>query len=309
LVLSLMSNRVCWDCENLEEHRITRRMTAGYTQTFLAIILIGLLAAYFQHYTERYMNISTATEIFLIFAIMFAVLQAISGIAMIQQCGYGAPGQMPETVHALLKVVIAFGIVAFGFACRSIYISRRISFGPFFDPLLVAIQSFVIINFIVSLYLSFASSSGVLNWDNYNTTIGDRAKGFIFGILQLIFSIVLFGLLAGLLQGLTANDREYTESINVAGKYMVWFGMLFAVLEFFAGCTMLESGTKKLSGLNPSSVSVINKVTLAIGALAFGFTCRHINLHERFEPDGPKEPLVHAIEAFIILNFFAFVGD
>jgi hypothetical protein len=211
---------------------------------------------------------------------------------------------MPETVHALLKVVIAFGIVAFGFACRSIHTSRRTSFGLFPDPLLVAIQSFVIINFIVSLFLSYASSSGKLSWDNYNTTVGERAKGFIFGILQLIFSIVLFGLLAGLLQGLTANDREYTESINVAGKYMVWFGMLFAVLEFFAGCTMLESGTKKLSGLNPSSVSVINKVTLAIGALAFGFTCRHINLHERFEKqEGPKEPLVHAIESFIILNF------
>jgi hypothetical protein len=237
---------------------------------------------------------------------MFAVLQAVSGVAMIQQCGYGAPGQMPETVHALLKVVIAFGVIAFGFACRSIYLTRSRDDRPESGASahLIAIQSFVIINFIVSLYLNYASSHGVLNWDNYNTTIGKRTKGMIFGVLQLIFSIVLFGLLAGLLQGLTANESESTQSINAAGKYMVWFGLLFAVLEFFAGCTMLESGTKKLSGLNPSSVSVTNKVTFAIGALAFGFACRHINLYQRFGREGARQPLVHAIESFIIINFF-----
>lgn len=301
LIVSLVSQKAHWDCDNIEEHRITRRMTAGYTQFFLAIILIGLLAAYFQQYTERFMYITATTEIFITFAIMFAVLQAVSGVAMIQQCGYSAPGQLPETVHALLKVVVAFGIVAFGFACRSIYVSTHGT--PWASAHLISIQSFVIINFLVSLYLTYASAHGILNWDNYNTTIGSRAKGFIFGILQLIMSIVLFGLLAGLLQGLTANEYESTDSINAAGKYMVFFGLLFAVLEFFAGCTMLESGTKKLGGLNPSSVSATNKVTLAIGVLAFGFACRHINLYERRGYEGPRSPLVHAIEAFIILNF------
>jgi len=69
---------------------------------------------------------------------------------------------------------------------------------------------------------------------------------------------------------------------------------------------MLESGTKKLGGLNPSSVSVVNKVALALGALAFGFACRHINIHRRRGEgaDAPREGLVHAIEAFIIINFF-----
>jgi hypothetical protein len=268
----------------------------------LAVILIGLLSAFFQWYTERWLVVTAATEIFLVFAIMFAVLQAVSGIAMIQQCGYGAPGQMPETIHALLKVVIAFGIIAFGFACRSIYVTTHSVYSA--SAHLIAIEAFVIINFIATLYFAHASSAGRLNWDNYNTTIGDRAPGFIFGVLQVIMSIVLFGLLAGLLQGLTANETDSTSSINVAGKYMVWFGLLFAVIEFFSGCTMLESGAKKLGGLNPSSVSVTNKVALALGALAFGFTCRHINLHERSGIDGlPREPLVHAIEAFIILNF------
>jgi hypothetical protein len=272
----------------------------------------------------------------LVFGIMFAVLQLISGVSMIQQCGYNAPGQLPETVHALLKVVVAFGVIAFGFACRSIYLSTH-SYG-FYDtglgsstngniasntlggglnnnglggrgynsasPHLISIQSFIIINFLVTLWLTWASSHGTLNWDNYNTKIGKRTKGMIFGVIQLIFSIILFGMLAGILQGLTGNDPDSYNSINIAGKYMIWFGLLFAVFEFFAGCTMLESGTKKLGGLNPSSVSVVNKVALALGGLAFGFACRHINIHRRNNIQGPREALVHAIEAFIIINFF-----
>jgi len=55
----------------------------------------------------------------------------------------------------------------------------------------------------------------------------------IFGVIQLIFSIILFGMLAGLLQGLTGNDPDSYNSINIAGKYMIWFGLLFAVFEFF----------------------------------------------------------------------------
>jgi len=34
LIFSMVSATLCWDCENLEEHKITRRMTAGYTQFF-----------------------------------------------------------------------------------------------------------------------------------------------------------------------------------------------------------------------------------------------------------------------------------
>jgi hypothetical protein len=267
----------------------------------LAVILIGLLSAFFQFYTERWIVITATTEIFLVFAIMFAVLQAVSGVAMVQQCGSGAPGQMPETIHALLKVVIAFGIIAFGLACQSIYATTHSVY--YASPHLVAIESFVIINFIACLYFSHASTKGNLIWENFNTSVGRRLPGFLFGVLQVVFSIVLFGLLAGLLEGLTANESDSTSSLNVAGKYMVWFGLLFAVLEFFAGCTMLESGAKKLGGLNPSSVSVTNKVTLALGALAFGFACRHINLGERAGVDFPRTPLVHAIESFIIINF------
>jgi len=247
---------------------------------------------------------TASTTILINFAIMFAVLQAISGVTMIQQCGKGAPGQMAETVHGLLKVVNSFGVIAFGFACWSIYITTHSPMAAGTSPHLIAIQSFVIINFIFCLYLSYASAHGMLNWDNNNTTEGKRIKGHIFGFAHLIFSIVLFGLLAGLLQGLTANDSDSTKSLNAAGMYMVSFGLLFSVLEFFAGCTMLESGSKKFGGMNPSAVSVTSKVTLAIGALAFGFACRHINLFDRKGSQEPRTPLVHAIESFIIINFF-----
>jgi hypothetical protein len=240
---------------------------------------------------------------FLIFAILFAVLQAVSGVAMIQQCGRHAPGQRGEVVPALLKVVNSFGVIAFGFSCRSIYLSSQSS--PLPAAHLVAIQSFVIINFIFCLFVACATSYNYLNWDNYNTTEGQRKSAALFGVLHLIFSIVLFGLLAGLLQKLTANEQGAIDSLNAAGEFMVWFGLLFSVLQFFAGVSMLERGTtKKFIGLNDSSVGVTSKVALAVGALAFGFACRHINLFDRKGTNGAHTDLVHAIEAFIIINFF-----
>jgi len=261
------------------------------------------LAGYFQLETEGFIkDVTMATYTLVHFAILFAVLQAVSGLAMVQQCGKYAPGQTAETVPALLKVANSFGVIAFGFACRSIYLSSQTS--PLPSAHMIAIQSFVIINFIFCLVVAVATAYNILNWDNQNTSSGKRWSGKIFGLLQTIFSIVLFGLLAGLLQGLTALEKDALDSINAAGEYMVWFGLLFSVLQFFAGCTMLEIGTKKFKGLNTSSVNATNKVALAVGALAFGFACRHINLFDRKAPTGPHTDLVHAIESFIIINFF-----
>jgi len=292
---------VNWNCENQEEHKITHRMGAGYTQFVLAILLIGLLSGYFQLLTEgQGVNLLASTNMLITFAIMFAVLQGVSGVSMIQQSGK-APGQQGESVYALLKVVNSFGVIAFGFACRSIYVTTHSISGA--SAHLVAIESFVIINFFFCLYLAYAFAHGVLTWESGDASTGKRIKGMPFGVLHLIFSIVLFALLAALLEGLTANEVESTSSLNAAGTYMVWFALLFAVLEFFAGCTILESGSGKLAGMSPSAVSVTSKVTLAIGALAFGFACRHINLFDRKGVQEARTPLVHAIESFIIINF------
>jgi hypothetical protein len=241
-----------------------------------------------------------STHLLLLFAILFAVLQAMSGVAMLQQCGRHCPGQLGETVASLLKVVNAFGVIAFGFACGSIYISSQSS--PLPSAHLIAIQSFVIINFLYCLVVAYGTAYNHVNWDSQNTTTGKRWSGTVPGIVQTIFAIVLFGLLAGLLQKLTASEKDAMDSLNAAGEYMVWFGLLFSVLQFFAGVTMIEVGLKKFSGVNSSSVSATNKVALAIGALAFGFACRHINLSDRKGQTGGEQPLVHAIESFIIIN-------
>jgi len=174
----------------------------------------------------------------------------------------------------------------------------------------IAIESFIIINFIYALFTAWATHHGHLNWDNENTVQGKQHKGHLFGVLQAIFAIVLFGLLAALIEDLTSANGDATKvGLNAAGPWMVMFGLLFAVFEVFAGFTILEHGSKKMPGLSPASVMVTNKVAWAIGALAFGFACRHINLGERKDmPSGDHTPLVHAIESFIIINFFLTAG-
>lgn len=302
VALFLSLTKINWDCENAEDHKVTRRLAATYVQLDLALILIGLVAAYFQLTTGGYYTeVTGADNYFLCFAILFGVLQGISGVAMLQQCGHIAPGQAPETVHALLKVAIAFGLVAFGFSCRSIYLSTH--GGTFGSPHMVAIQSFVIINFIVTVFLSWMTSSGCLCWHHDHPFEGKRTKGIAFGVAHVVFSIVLFGLLAGLIEKTTGGDEGALKSLNNAGMYLVMFGLLFSVLEFFAGITMIQSGTKKFHELDASTVATVSKVTLAIGALAFGFACRHINLGIH-TAGGSETPLVHAIESFIIINFF-----
>jgi hypothetical protein len=267
--------------------------------------LIGLLASWFHLWTEGYPIQNTPlVNLMNGFAIMFAVLQASSGLTMMQQCAPAAPGQMGEVVPALLKVVNAFGVIAFGFACRSIYVTSSASPPP--PAHLVAIESFIIINFLYSLLCSYSCTHGVLVWESENTVSGKQMSGAIFGGLQTVFAIVLMGLLAGLIQKLTSADGDAAKvNLNAAGNWMVMFGLLFSVFELFAGFTMLEHGSKKLAGLGPSDVSVSNKVACAIGALAMGFACRHINLFDRKESAGGENtPLVHAIESFIIINFF-----
>jgi len=304
VILILSLTKVNWECENLEEHRMDAKLLMAYTQFGLSILLIGLLAGYFQLWTEGEPVLDTSiVNLTAGFGILFAVLQCVSGASMIQQCGTLCPGQVGETVSGLLKVVNSFGVIAFGFACRCIYVTAPASPGP--SAHLIAAESFIIVNFFVSLACSYATAMDKLNWDSDNSIRGKRHGGLVYGLLQTIFAIVLFGLLAGLIEMLTeANDDMSSVSLNAAGPWMVLFGILFAVLEVFAGFTMLQAATKKMPGLNASTVDVTNKVAMAVGALAFGFACRHINLFIRKGASGNQSPLVHAIESFIIINFF-----
>jgi len=268
--------------------------------------LIGLLSGYFHLWTQGYpVELSPLTDLMTGFAILFAVLQAITGLVMMQMLGMGAPGQAGETVLGLLKVTNSFGVLAFGFACRDIYVTSQAT--PAASPHLIAIQAFVIINFFYSLLLSLKTAHGIFVWEQMAAPGTPKKAGPAVGGVQLVFSIVLFGLIAGLLENITGEGGNTSANgLNRAGSWMVLFGLLFSVLEFFGGLTMLT--LSKATLLDGSVANVVNKVTLAFGALAMGFACRHINLGIR---DGPpsgagadKTALVHAIESFIIINFF-----
>jgi len=272
----------------------------GYTLFFLALILIGLLSGYFHLWTEGFtVGLTPTTDLMTGFAILFAVLQCLTGLVMMQMLGMGAPGHASETILGLFRVTNSFGVIAFGFACRDIYITA-----PSSSAHLVAIQSFIIINFIFSLVVQFATVHGHFRWEQ---VAGSGKKlGPAIGAVKLVFSIVLFGLLAGITENVTADQGNTAKNgLNAAGSWMVLFGLLFSVLEFFGGITMLSLAKAAL--LDASVAHVVNKVTLAFGAVAFGFACRHINLGcANGPPQGAgadKTAIVHAIESFIIINF------
>jgi len=245
----------------------------------------------------------------LVFGVMFAVLLAMSGFTMYQQVMRKAPYQNEETVSALLRVTLAFGVLAFGFSCRSIYIGLPDGVQHDQRALYTAIQAWVIIDFFLALFVHWDVrfhdwSSGVLVAGNLNSGV--------FSLLQLVFGIVLIGLLAAEMQNYTGqgtNPDPAKVGLNGAGMYMVGFGLIFAVFETAAGFAMLERAFASIKALgSANAVFVTNKVALAIGVLAMGFACRHINLFIRdgapAGADSSSVQLVHTIESFIIINWF-----
>jgi hypothetical protein len=245
------------------------------------------------------------------FGVLFAVLQAMAGLTMYQQCTRLAVGQNVETVLATLKVALAFGILAFGFACRHIYLGVPTEASRDATALVIAIESFIIINFILTLFCHYEARKHA--WEalpENREAIEKKQKPTAFGIVQTVLAIILFGLLAAEAQALTADSESNPRRVglNAAGVWMLGFGLIFAVFEAIAGFTMIEQMTKKLHGSSPNAVLVTNKVAVAVGFLAMGFACRHIHLFLKFgaPSESPEESvrLVHAIEAFLIINAF-----
>jgi len=299
LVWGISATKVSWDSDH-EEHHFTRQHTVGYTQFFLALVLIALLSGYFHMWIEGYgVGLTPATDLMTGFAILFAVLQCMTGLVMMQALGMGAPGFANDTILGLFRVTNSFGVIAFGFACRDIYVTSQSTPAP--SAHLIAIQSFIIINFIYSLVLGLATVNGTFKWEHMAIGGGKKA-GPAIGIIKLVFSIVLFGLIAGIVEDITADGGDATKNgLNLAGSWMVLFGLLFSVLEFFGGIVMLSLAKATL--LDASVANVVNKVTLAFGSVAFGFACQHINLGPPTGAGSDKTAIVHAIESFIIINF------
>jgi hypothetical protein len=230
----------------------------------------------------------------------------MAGLTMYQQCTRQTPHQTCETVSAILKVTLAFGILAFGFACRHIYLGLPPNATPAYSALVIALEAFVIINFFITLFCHF--DSGKYDWDSLPCEHKRKrtCKPLIPGVIQVILGIILMALLAAETQDLTAdpNAAPGTFGLNDAGSYMMAFGLIFCVVELIAGFTMLEHTIKRLRVGSANPIVVTNKVATAIGLLAMGLACRHISLGE---PDGANDNnmrLVHAIEAFLIINAF-----
>jgi len=247
-----------------------------------------------------------------VFGVMFAVLQAMTGFTMYQQMMKMAPVQNEETVSALLRITLAFGVIAFGFACRNIYVGLPLDTTHFASALMIAIEAWVIINFLITLFVHWdVQTTPTYVWVCEQHVCNGRP--IVYGVLQLIFGLILIGLLAAEMHHYTDLSPPSLGSVGlngVAGFYMLLFGLIFAVFETVAGLAMIERAFEFVRLRSPSAnaVFVTNKVALAIGVLAMGFACRHITLWlEDRRPQGADSSsvaLVHAIEAFLIINFF-----
>jgi hypothetical protein len=314
-ILTVM-NCINWDRLDAQYHKFGRQTFITVLEFVTGLVLVGLFAAHFQYVTggwstQTQAGVSGFTGTCLeIFGVMFAVLQLITGYTMYQQMMRMAPAQNEETVSSLLKITLAFGVIAFGFACRGIFLGLPSDVNHFSRALMLAIEAWIIINFFITLFV---------HWDVQTTPtyiwICEQdvcsCKPILYGFLQLLFGLILIGLLAAEMHRYTNQAQDHTLGavglIGVAGFYMLLFGLIFAVLEACAGLAMIERSFEFVRLHTPSAnaVFVTNKVALAIGVLAMGFACRHIDLFLRGRaPGNDSDDLVHAIEAFIIINFF-----
>jgi hypothetical protein len=313
-----MLNLINWDRLDAQYDKFGRQSFITVLEFVTGLVLVGLFAGHFQFLTggwttetEAGVNGFTGTMLD-IFGVMFAVLQVVTGWTMYQQMMRMAPVQNEETVSALLRITLAFGVIAFGFACRSIFVGLPADVTHFSRALMIAIQAFVIINFIVTLFVHL----DVVTTPTYIWICEQEVcngKPIVYGCLQLCFAIVLIGLLAAEMQNFTSQQHPDLGSVGlngVAGFYMMLFGLIFAVLEAAAGFAMIERAFEFVRLRRPSAnaVYVTNKVALAIGVLAMGFACRHIDLfledHRLGNPSATSIAIVHSIESFLIINFF-----
>jgi len=221
-----------------------------------------------------------------------------------------APVQNEQTVSALLRITLAFGVIALGFACRNIYLGLPADSSHFARALMIAIEAWVIINFFITLFVHLDVHTTAYIWVCEQPVC--NGKPIVHGILQLVFGLVLIGLLAAEMHQYTGEANPNLGSVGlygVAGFYMMLFGLIFAVFEAAAGLAMIERAFEFVRLRNPSAnaVFVTNKVALAIGVLSMGFACRHIDLwleDDRANGSASSIALVHAIESFLIINFF-----
>lgn len=295
-------------------HRKAHRKTAFAVATFASsLVLLGTFGALFQLETdgvpEDRIGLSPSIgTLFITFGILFAVLQAMTGITMMQQCSKYYQCPSGESVTGMLTISLAIGIVSFGVACRHIYLGVPATANRDHVALVIAAESFVVINFAISLLAAACTGLGTIAWKSEAPAASVRGLS-VLGIFQVGLAVILFGLIGATGQVYTQQEPAEMQKPDdagfvYAGENLLGFGLIFAVLEGIAGLTMMGQATNKLQGQSLSSTNVVNKVTFAAACLAMGFACRHIYLfREGPHPSGYFVALLHSIEAFVIINW------
>jgi len=299
--------------------QFTKQHRLAVVQILAFLVLVGLFCGHYQRLTSgsetpAQLGLNGEAGVFLdTFGVLFAVLGLVAGFTMFQQSSRGRANQTEEAIAAVLKVTLAFGVLAFAFSCWHIHLGLPPQVDPRGKPLMIAIESVIIIDFFLTFFCYINVRNSPNDWacaviDAEN--VENKLPSAPLGILETVFAIILVGLLAGEMQRLTENTSTMNLSsvgLNNAGLYMMGFGLIFAVFQAAAGFTKLEQMSGVFKGASANLVFVTSKVAVAIGVLAFGFACRHINLDlKNGTPQGATSSdmaLVHAIESFLIINF------
>jgi hypothetical protein len=242
----------------------------------------------------------------LFFGLLFAVLEGVTGIAMAVQLTRTSAKLAQGTIGGLLQVEMAMSFLAMGLACRAISLGFPPGTDPYHRRVTIAIESFIIINWIVTSTFAIITMLNIVNWDRLDAFYDKYGRQSFITMLEFITGLLLVGLFAGHFQFLTGGYVTETEAgVNgLTGSFLDVFGVMFAVLMVVTGFTMYQQMMLLAPAQNEETVAALLRITLAFGVIAFGFACR--NIYVGLPPDTTmfSRALMHAIEAWVIINFF-----
>lgn len=277
---SLFTLYLAFKKEHIEEKTIGE-LPLGITQIVFGTVLFGLVAGYVN--TDKFdvqhlivtENLTARYTVW--FTLILAVFQFVSGYTMAF-----AYGDSREVAAALNRLTHILGWLALGFASKSLNQLGSTT------GTLAALLSFTIINCVLSMIVDI-----VFNLKE-STGIKTAHSDSKMSIAQLIFSIILFGLVSSFIQ---LHNTELTWIQSTTMRYAI----IFSVVQFISGCMITEKMLKieiLMKNVGRDAITSVLGVTTVLGFLAFGFVCRSIGLGEN------SSQHVETIYAFVIINSF-----
>lgn len=240
----------------------------AYAQFILGIVLLGLIGGKLNRKGYELTDEGLEKQNTVWYALLFAVVQAGSGFASLR-------AELQNSAPAILRIASVVGIIALAFAAQDIHVGDQKD-----NAIGITISAFTIFNALYTLYLSIVKRSASGTAVAANKSVG---------VIQTILGTLLVGLVAGL-----QNRSDFDGKASWLLGRTLFYVLLFAVLEAFAGLTMYYESQGK-SNLNSEHVNVLNRVTSTVGFLALGFACKSIDFSK--SPD-----LETTIYAFTIIN-------